>query len=149
MTAERPLGELTPEQQEAASQRARVVAGLRDLAALIEAHPDIPTPKWATIAHTSYGTTGELTGPEFTAAVAAMRSFAPTVVGCDLDLSDTVEAVASFGPVELRVSVPARLVAERRPAPRTVWVLPDDLAGEDPAGNWSAEQLGLTGGKAA
>lgn len=155
MTAQ-PLGHLTPAEQDAADERAALIGGLRDAAAFLETHTEVPVPTnaWAV----RYAFDDPLTAEQFTAAARAMSAAGPTTIREVGNEIVDVEVETRFGPFRLCVRVPASVVAVPRTVERVEHVLPLELLklgqrraapGEDPAGNWSLAECGIDAKEAA
>jgi len=145
---EQPLGHLTQEAEALSAHRASYVKGLRDLAAFLETHPDVPVPRTDTIGTSPWNWSEPQTAEAFTAAATVLQG---QVEQRDFGVHEVLVARA-FGPLRYVVCVEEKLVTRPRPVQRVEHVLPLELlrlgkaeadAGEDPAGNWSLAECGL------
>jgi hypothetical protein len=149
-TTTHPLGGLTPIEQAAADRRAAYVAGLRELAAVLEAHVEIPIDGSDTLGPFYHGRHlfADQEACDAERFLAAARALDATIQTEKFVSDPVVDAVRNFGPIRYRVRVPAELVCEPVTVERTEHALPAALAnlaepGENPAGNWTLEQCGV------
>lgn len=107
-----------------AAKREATLRGLRDLADFLELHPEVPTPTFVNVARYYHAPHPGITAEEFTRLVEVLDARLEIPAHARLD----IDAVRSFGPIDLRYRVPRALICEEKLVQSTEFVLPDRLA---------------------